>query len=171
MKGFADLTPYFLGSRTRTKELPAPHPCDDCFKGRPQVTWVITIATFLGTIVASVLVSLLYSDRRRIRGLLRKTPQRRLEMRISTRVRLELASLDEPSLREITLTRNVSVHGACAFTENRWVPNNTVQVRFLNADVRTRARIAYCKPFCSAFIVGLRFSTPIRSRSAHKAYG
>jgi hypothetical protein len=135
------------------------------------MTWVITFATFFGTIVAFVLVSLLYSDRQWIRGALRKTPQRRLETRFSTRVRLELASLDKPSLREITLTRNVSRHGACAFTENRWVPNHTVQVRFLNGDVRTGARIAYCKPFCSAFIIGLQFSTPIRSRSGHKAYG
>jgi hypothetical protein len=92
-------------------------------------------------------------------------------MRISTRVRVKLASLDKPSLREITLTRNVSSHGACAFTENRWVPNNRVEITFLNGKVRTLARIAYCKPFCSAFIVGLQFSTSIPSRSAHKAYG
>ena len=125
------------------------------------MTWIATISAFLGTIVAFILIFLLFSDRHWIRNALRKGPQRRLERRTSARVGLELSSLDEPSVREITFTRNVSRHGACALTKNRWAPNNSIQVRFLNEGVRERARIAYCNKFGDVFAVGLQFSTAI----------
>jgi PilZ domain len=125
------------------------------------VIWVVSIVTFLGTIVVFIFLFFLYSERERIRDALRKTGQRRLETRTSARVRLELSSLDEHSIHEIILTENVSHHGACAVTKTRWPPNNSALVRFLVEDVSVRARIAYCNPLGDTFAVGLQFSTAI----------
>ena len=139
----------------------SPLPCDHCSR-TPHLTWAITLATFALTAVILILIFLLYSKRNRLRDVLGKTPQRRLEARTSARVDIELSSLEEPTVREIAFTKNVSLHGVCAVTKNRWVPNNTVQIRFWREDIRARARIAYCKPLYGAFVIGLHFSTPIR---------
>ena len=87
--------------------------------------------------------------------------QRRIEKRTSAGVRLELSSLGEPPVRETTHTENVSLHGACALTRNRWLPDNTALIVFLDEDVAVHARIAYCNPLGNAFAVGLQFSTAI----------
>jgi hypothetical protein len=97
----------------------------------------------------------------RLRAALSNTVQRRMEKRTATRVRLELSSLGEPPVREISLTENVSLHGICALTRNRWLPDNTALVVFLDEDVAVHARIAYCNALGNAFSVGLQFSTPI----------
>jgi PilZ domain len=125
------------------------------------LTWAITLATFVLTAVVVILIFLLYSKRSRLREVLGKTPQRRLEVRTSARADVELYRLEEPTVREIAFTKNISHHGVCAVTKNRWVPNNAVQVRFWREDIRARARIVYCKPLYGAFIMGLHFSRPI----------
>ena len=129
------------------------------------MTWAITLATFVVTVVAVFLIFLLFSKRPQILDVLKKPPQRRRERRTSTWVDVELSSLDEPSVREIAFTKNVSHHGACAVTKNRWVPNNTVEVRFWRESIRADARIAYCKPLYGAFTIGLQFSKPIHLRA------
>jgi hypothetical protein len=129
-------------------------PVRESVQGQGWVTWATTIAIFLAIVATFIVVFLL-------RYALRRTPRRRLEPRTSTRVRLELSSLDGPSIHEITFTKNVSHHGACALSKNRWVPNNTVQVRFADRAASSRARIAYCNPFHDVFVIGLQFSTAI----------
>jgi hypothetical protein len=125
------------------------------------VTWTVTIATFIATILALVIVFLLYSYRERVRDFLRKGPKWRLGRRDSAKVSIELISIDNPSIREETFTTNVSKYGICALTKNRWIPDDTVEVRFLLRDLRTRGQITYCRPFHDAFIIGLRFPSPL----------
>ena len=123
--------------------------------------WAVTIATFLGTILAFTLIFLLYSERHRIRDELREHGYRRLEARTSASLEVELSSLDKPPIKEMTLTKNVSHHGVCAITKNRWLPNTKALVRFLYEDVSVHARIAYCNGASDLFVVGLQFSTAI----------
>jgi len=125
----------------------------------------MTLATFVITVLVVILIFLVFSKRRRIVDVLEKAPQRRREARTVTRVDVELSSLDGLSVREIAFTKNISHHGACAVTKNRWVPNNTVEVRFWRESIRADARIAYCKPLYGAFVIGLQFSRPIHLRA------
>ena len=123
--------------------------------------WSVTIATFLGTIVAFILIFFLYSERHRIRDELRNPGYRRLEARTFASVEVELSSPDNPSIKEMTFTKNVSHHGVCALSKNRWLPNTKALVRFLYEDVSVHARIAYCNGSSDLFVVGLQFSTAI----------
>jgi hypothetical protein len=128
--------------------------------------WVTTIATFLDTASVVLLICILYFQREQIREALRRPKQRRMERRTAARVPLELSSLGEPSIREITRTENVSSHGARVVTRSSWRLGDGVSVKFLRGDLRTRARIAYLKPSTGAFVVGLQFSTGDRSELA-----
>jgi PilZ domain len=128
--------------------------------GALLVTWVITIATFLATIVAFAILLGLYFHHKGLRDALTKTPQPRLETRAPARLTLGLSSLEGPSIHEVAFTKNVSHHGLCALTKKRWVPQNNVQVTFYE-DMRAPARVVYCKRLGDAFMVGLQFSTPI----------
>jgi PilZ domain len=128
------------------------------------VIWVVTIAIFFGTVAAVMLLLLVYAQRQTIRNAIGKTGRERQETRVWAKVSVELSSLSEPSLREITRTRNVSHHGACALTKNHWLPNSKALVRFLYEDVSVRARIAYCQPSGDAFMIGLQFATAIDPR-------
>ena len=64
--------------------------------------WLITIVTFLGAVVAVMLVFLFSFRREQILAALRKLEQQRMEARIPTRVALELSGPDEPLIYEIT---------------------------------------------------------------------
>lgn len=129
-----------------------------------QMIWVITIATFFGTLVAVVFVFFIFSRRDQIREALRKPEQRRVESRTPARVGAELCSPDEPFVNEITLTENVSRRGACVVTKRRWQPNDRVMVKLVRGNLRSLARIAYCKPLRGdAFAVGLQFSSAVDS--------
>jgi cell division septation protein DedD len=131
-----------------------------------RTVWVITIATFLDTAFVVLLICILYFQREQIREALRRPKQRRMERRTAARVPLELSSLCEPSIREITRTENVSSHGARVVTRSSWRLNDGVLVKFLRGGLRTRARVAYLKPSTGAFVVGLQFSTGDRSELA-----
>ena len=48
--------------------------------------WLMTIVTFLGAVVADMLVFLFFFQREQIRAALRKPEQQRMEARIPTRV-------------------------------------------------------------------------------------
>jgi hypothetical protein len=65
--------------------------------------WVITIATFLGTLVAVLLLFFIFSSREA------SNSERRMESRTPERVGMELYSPDEPSVIEISLTENVAM--------------------------------------------------------------
>ena len=124
------------------------------------MTWLITIGTFLGSVLAFGILFFLYFHQKELRDALKKTPQPRIETRAPARLTLELSSVDPPSIHEVALTKNVSHHGACALTKNHWKPQHNVQVTFYE-DVRAPARVVYCKRLGGAFIVGLQFATPI----------
>ena len=153
--------PVILENTRKKKGIRSATPNANIGSRSVRVIWAPTIAIFLGTITIVALMFLLYADRELIRDALRKTAQRRLERRTAARVSVELSSLSEPRIREITLTRNVSRHGACVLTKNCWLPNSRAGVRFLYEDVSVRARIAYCKPWGRVFVIGLQFSTAI----------
>jgi len=69
----------------------------------------------------------------------------RLQSRIRARVEVELSSPNGPSSNEITLTENVSRHGARVVTKRRWQPSDGVIVKW-RGNRHSLARIAYCKP-------------------------
>jgi len=123
-----------------------------------QMIWLITIVTFLGAVVAAMLV-FLFVFREQILAALRKLEQRRMEARIPTRVGLELSDPDEPLIYEITLTENVSRHGARVVTKRCWSPNDSVLVKLPQESLPSRARITYCQPLKGdEFAMGLQFS-------------
>jgi hypothetical protein len=129
-----------------------------------RVIWVITSLTFFGTVVVFMFALFLYFDVYAIPGPrvgLTIPEQRRHETRTAARVTLELSSLSGLSVREMTLTENVSHHGACALTRNSWIPGNMALVTFLYEEVSVRARVAYCNPSGDAFAIGLQFATAI----------
>ena len=123
-----------------------------------QMIWLITIVTFLGAVVAAMLVFLFFF-REQILAALRKLEQRRMEARIPTRVGLELSGPDEPLIYEITFTENVSRQGARVLTKRRWSPNDSVLVKLPQECLSSRARITYCQPLKGdEFAMGLQFS-------------
>ena len=120
--------------------------------------WLITIVTFLGAVIAAMLVFLFFF-REQILAALRKLEQRRMEARIPTRVGLELSGPDETLTHEMTFTENVSRHGARVVTKRRWSPNDSVLVRLPQESLPSRARITYCQPLeGDEFAMGLQFS-------------
>jgi len=129
------------------------------------VIWIITVAAFFGTLIVFAVVFLFYSKRERIRDAFRASGQQKPDKRTSTRkaarVKLELSSLDESPISEITVTENVSHHGARVLTKNRWEPFENVQVTFLAESALAQARIAYCNPSGDEFATGLQFSLAI----------
>src|SRR5579859_384333 len=112
--------------------------------------WLITVVIFLGS-VAVVLLGFWFLFRR-------KPEQQRMEVRIPSRVELELSGPDEPLNCEITFTENISRHGARVVTKRHWSPNAGVLVRLTQDSQLSRARITYCQPLKGdAFAMGLQF--------------
>jgi hypothetical protein len=126
--------------------------------------WLMTIVTFLGAVVAAMLVFLFLFQREQIRAALRKPEQQRMEGRIPTRVGLELSGPVEPLIYETTFTENVSRHGARIVTKRRWRPNDSVLVKLPQECLPSRARITYCQPLKGdEFAMGLQFSLVVYS--------
>ena len=126
--------------------------------------WLMTIVAFLGTVVAAMLLFLCFFQREQIRAALRKLKQYRMEARIPTTVGLELSGLEEPPIYEITLTENVSRHGARVVTKRPWRPNDSVLVKLPQECLPSHARITYCQPLKGdEFALGLQFSLPVYS--------
>jgi PilZ domain len=126
--------------------------------------WLMTIVTFLGAVVAAMLVFLFLFQREQIRAALRKPKQQCTEARIPTRVGLELSGPDEPLIYETTFTENVSRHGARVVTKRRWRPNDSVLVKLPQECLPSRPRITYCQPLKGGeFAMGLQFSLVVYS--------
>ena len=124
--------------------------------------WLITVAAFLGTVLAGVFAFFLFSQRDRIREALRTPLQKRVESRTLARVEVELLTTDAPFTNEITLTENVSRYGARVVTKTQWRLSDDVDVKLRREGLCNRARIAYCKPLKGeAFAIGLQFSLPV----------
>jgi hypothetical protein len=126
--------------------------------------WLLTVVTFLGTVVTVMLVFLFFFQRDQIRAALRKPIQRRMEARISSSVMLELSSPEEPLIYEITFTQNVSRYGARVVTKKSWRSNDSVLVKLPREYLPIRARITYCQPLKEdEFATGLQFSSMVYS--------
>ena len=121
--------------------------------------WLITIAIFLGVVVAVMFVFWFFLQREQILAALRKSEEHRIEARIPTRVGLELSGPVETLTHEITFTENVSRHGARVVSKRRWSPNDSVLVKLPQEPFPSLARITYCQPLKEdEFAMGLQFS-------------
>src|SRR3989442_1818145 len=81
----------------------------------------------------------------------------RIEKRLTMSVPVYLASLKEPRAREITVTKNVSPHGACVVSKRSWLSGEeaTIAPRGEFAQV---GRVVYCGAKTGgAFVLGLEF--------------
>ena len=127
--------------------------------------WVITVAAFLGIVLAGVFAFFLFSQRGRIRDALKTPVQRRMKSRTPARVEVQLLGTGAPFINEITFTHNVSQYGARVITKMKWRPNDKVTVKLLRGGLSNEARIAYCKPLKAggAFAIGVQFSSPVAS--------
>jgi hypothetical protein len=125
--------------------------------------WVITVAAFLGTVLAGVCAFFLFSQRHRIRDALKTPVQRRMESRTPARVEVQLLGTDAPFTNEITFTHNISQYGARVVTKTQWRANDEVTLKLLRGGLSNDGRIAYCKPLKAggAFAIGLQFSSPV----------
>jgi hypothetical protein len=84
----------------------------------------------------------------------------RLENRIPMTVAVHLAGR-EPGLGvETTFTENVSSRGARVSSIRRWRCNDKLEIKSLPGDFRALARVAYCRPQSSGFVIGLEFLEP-----------
>jgi hypothetical protein len=90
------------------------------------MVWVITIAVFLATVVAALLVFLIYSQKEQIKRVLK---EKRKEERAKLAIELELATPHDPPAYEKYPTENTSRHGARVVSSKRWQPHEHVLVR------------------------------------------
>ena len=112
--------------------------------------WLMTIVTFLGAVVAAMLVFLFLFQREQIRAALRKSEQQRME--VGFRRELGWSSLVQMnhSFTKPPSSRNVSRHRARVVTKRRWRPNDSVLVKLPQECLPSRARITYCQPLMSS---------------------
>lgn len=123
------------------------------------MTWAMTVATFVGTLIVALLVLFIFSRKQQILEILR---EKRIEKRIPAEVAVELSKLDEPLNHEKALAENTSRHGARVITEKPWLTNSHVLVKLPQRDKRPRARIAYCSALAGdVFALGLQFSSAV----------
>lgn len=122
------------------------------------MVWVITIAVFLATVVAALLVFLIVSQKEQIKRALK---ERRNEERAKLEIELELATTHEPPAYEKYSTQNTSRHGARVVSSKRWRSHEHVLVRLPFKNEPSRARIAYCDALPGRFAVGLQLPSSV----------
>ena len=123
------------------------------------MVWVMTIAVFLATVVAALLIFLIYSQREQIKKALK---EKRKERRIPVEVELEISTPREPPAYENSATENASSHGARIISSTRWQPHEHMLVRLPFKNEPSLSRIIYCDALpTNAFAVGLKFSSAV----------
>jgi hypothetical protein len=123
------------------------------------MVWVTTIAVFLATTVAALLVFLMVSQKEQIKKAFR---EKRKEERTKLELELELATLREPPSYEMYFTENTSRHGARIVSGKRWQLHEHVLVRLPFMNESQRARITYCNALPrDVFATGLHFSSVV----------
>ena len=128
------------------------------------MVWVITVELFLVTLAAGASVLFFVYRRDQHRKAQRKPEEKRTENRSQFRVDVELLSAEEPLIKEITVTENVSRYGARVVTKALWRPTAGLTVKLLQEDLPYDARVAYCHPLPDeVFAVGLQFTLPVVS--------
>ena len=80
------------------------------------MVWVITVEVFLVALAAGVSILFFFYRRNQNRDALKRPEEKRTESRTRFRVDVELISTDEPLMKEITVTENVSRYGARVVT-------------------------------------------------------
>jgi len=89
-------------------------------------------------------------------------PTGRSEKRIASAVAVEICLQDEPMLKEMTSTENVSAHGVRVLMKRQLRPGQQVLVIFPKQGVRSPARTVYCQHLAeSKFAVGLELSVRV----------
>ena len=84
-------------------------------------------------------------------------PARRTEDRTPLEVSITLVSMDLVTY-EVTITRDVSLHGASVLTKQRWAPNQRIDVRSLQGSFSGFARVVHLQQRKDApFVMGLEF--------------
>src|SRR5438105_15360346 len=82
----------------------------------------------------------------------------RIERREPVPVQIYLANLDEPRIRERTVTEDVSPHGARVLTKRYWQPGEVPLLTSLIGEYPQHARIVYCVPQPNGgYCVGINF--------------
>ena len=123
------------------------------------MVWAITIASFLGIVVVSLSIFLIYSQKEQIRKALK---EKRKEERTPLEVELELSTHHEPSIYEKSPTENTSRHGARIVTRKHRQLHDRVLVRLPFRNEPSHARIAYCVALPNdAFALGLQLTSAI----------
>ena len=90
----------------------------------------------------------------------------RSEKRIAKTVRVEVCPLDDPLLKERTMTENVSAHGVRVLLQHMLQPLQEAVVTSSMEGVRTPARVVYCQRVSeNKFAIGLELSTRVDSWS------
>jgi hypothetical protein len=85
----------------------------------------------------------------------------RVEKRDPLPVQVYLASLEEPRVRERTVTEDVSPHGARVLTKRYWRPGEVPLLTPLIGEFPKHARVAYCDPLANGgYCVGIEFEGP-----------
>lgn len=80
------------------------------------------------------------------------------EPRIPKRFLVQISSVREPIVSELSPTENVSPFGARVTTNRSWTPDTRVLVKSSERDLWARARVVHCQPLGGkAFAVGLEF--------------
>jgi hypothetical protein len=123
------------------------------------MVWVISVAVFLATVVAALLIFLIVSQKEQIKKALK---EKRNERRIPVKVELEISPPREPPIYEDSATEDASSHGARIISSTRWQPHEHVLVRLPSKNEPSRARVIYCDALpTNTFAVGLRFSSAV----------
>lgn len=82
----------------------------------------------------------------------------RSEARMPAIHRVQLSSLDQPTITEPTTTQNLSSRGARVMTQRIWEPGSRLLMRSRQSDFWAQARVVYWRSFSgSRFAIGLEF--------------
>lgn len=83
-----------------------------------------------------------------------------MEKRIPIAIVVHLARPADPTAgrTELTFTDNISAHGACVVSSQRWKPSELAEVTSLNDKIMLVGKVTYCKKRgADRFDVGLNF--------------
>jgi len=83
-----------------------------------------------------------------------------MEKRVPIAIVVHLAHAEEQATEkaELTFTDNISAHGACVVSAQRWKPGEMAEVTSLNDKIMLVGRVTYCKKRGDdRFDVGLNF--------------
>ena len=91
----------------------------------------------------------------------------RREKRDSARLEVLVSNLAHPWLSEQVSTENISSYGMRVQTQRSWEAGTILLIKSSRDDLRTRARVVYCKPLPhKAFGLGLEFLARTGARIA-----